>query len=84
MKIPIIILVQLNRDAENKVPTMATIRESGSIEQNCDNIVFLHNPNAQGNAVDVIDFIIEKQRQGATGNFKLKFDKRISLFKNMV
>ena len=84
LKIPIVILVQLNRDAENRVPTMATIRESGSIEQNCDNIVFLHNPNAQGNAVDTIDFIIEKQRQGATGSFKLKFDKRISLFKNMV
>ena len=44
-KIPIIILSQLNRNAEGNRPTMADLRESGAIEQDSDNIIFLHEPN---------------------------------------
>lgn len=84
LNIPIIVLVQLNRDAENKVPTMANIRESGSIEQNCDNILFLHNSSDEKKAVEVIDVILEKQRQGATGKIQLKFDKKYSRFANII
>ena len=82
LNIPVIVLVQLNRDAENKEPTMANIRESGTIEQNCDNIIFLHNPNAetQNQAVSDIEIILAKQRQGTTGKFEVTFDKRYSKF----
>lgn len=82
LHIPIVVLVQLNRDAENKVPTMANIRESGSIEQNCDNILFLHNSSDEKKTVEVIDVILEKQRQGTTGKIQLRFDKKYSKFKN--
>lgn len=44
-KIPIIILSQLNRNAEGNRPTMGDLRESGAIEQDSDNIIFLHEPN---------------------------------------
>lgn len=44
-KIPIVILSQLNRNAEGNRPTMADLRESGAIEQDSDNIIFLHEPN---------------------------------------
>ena len=44
-KIPIIILSQLNRNAEGNRPTMADLRESGAIEQDSDNVIFLHEPN---------------------------------------
>ena len=44
-KIPIIVLSQLNRNAEGNRPTMADLRESGAIEQDSDNIIFLHEPN---------------------------------------
>lgn len=83
LKIPVIILVQLNRDAENKVPTMANIRESGSIEQNCDNIIFLHNEDLDKQP-NIITVILEKQRQGTTGSLKLMFNKRHSRFVNIV
>lgn len=43
-KIPIIMLSQLNRKAEGNRPTLADLRESGAIEQDSDNIVFLHQP----------------------------------------
>lgn len=84
LHIPIVVLVQLNRDAENKIPTMANIRESGSIEQNCDNIMFLHNSSDEKKTVEEIDIILEKQRQGTTGKIKLKFDKKYSKFQNIV
>ena len=83
LKIPVVILVQLNRDAENKVPTMANIRESGSIEQNCDNIIFLHNEDLDKQQ-NIITVILEKQRQGTTGSLKLMFNKRYSRFVNIV
>lgn len=83
LHIPIIVLVQLNRDAENKIPTMANIRESGSIEQNCDNILFLHNSLDEKKTVEIIDIILEKQRQGTTGKIQLKFDKKYSRFINI-
>ena len=83
LKIPVVILVQLNRDAENKVPTMANIRESGSIEQNCDNIIFLHNEDLDKQP-NIITVILEKQRQGTTGSLNLMFNKRYSRFVNIV
>lgn len=46
-KIPIIILSQLNRNAEGNRPTMADLRESGAIEQDSDNIIFIHEPNVK-------------------------------------
>ncbi|MDU5081989.1 DnaB-like helicase C-terminal domain-containing protein [uncultured Tissierella sp.] len=46
-KIPIVILSQLNRNAEGNRPSMADLRESGAIEQDSDNIIFLHEPNGK-------------------------------------
>ena len=82
LHIPIIVLVQLNRDAENKVPSMANIRESGSIEQNCDNIIFLHKENDEKKLVENMKVILEKQRQGGTGVLELIFDKKYARFIN--
>lgn len=84
LNIPVIVLVQLNRDAENKTPTMSNIRESGSIEQNCDNIIFLHKEDNEKKLVEKIKIILEKQRQGSTGIVELKFDKKYSKFSNIV
>lgn len=43
-KIPIIMLSQLTRNAEGQRPKMSDLRESGSIEQDSDNILFIHGP----------------------------------------
>lgn len=83
LDIPVVILVQLNREAENKKPTMANIRESGSIEQNCDNVIFLYDENSdEKKTITDIKVILEKQRQGSTGFTKVRFNKKYSKFLN--
>ena len=83
--IPIIALSQLSRNVEtrtDKKPILSDLRESGSIEQDADLVLMLYqnepnSPNAlSDNLNKVIDLIIAKQRNGPTGNFQLRFDKK--------
>ena len=75
LEIPIIALCQLNRNASKNEPTLADIRESGSIEQDADNVIFLYQEDVEDNKV-TID--LQKQRAGNTGKLKLKFNKILS------
>ena len=81
LEIPIIALCQLNRNAAKAVPTMADIRESGSIEQDADNIIFLY---AQSEDSNIVNVDLQKQRAGNTGILKIKFNKGNSEFVNFV
>ena len=63
LEIPIIALCQLNRNASKNEPTLADIRESGAIEQDADNVIFLYKENPENNLV-TID--LQKQRSGNT------------------
>lgn len=83
--VPVIALAQLNRDAENnKRPTMRNLRESGSIEQDADNIIFLHVPDGTDEKASWFDIlmIVEKQRNGPTGDIYLVYEKKTFNFKN--
>lgn len=44
LKIPIVCLAQLNREAEKTKPTLANLRDTGAIEQDADIVIMLHNP----------------------------------------
>ena len=72
--IPIIILAQLNRNIEqrggNAIPQLSDLRESGSIEQDADIVMFIHDGSIH----------IAKQRQGATGVVPLHYDKTFTGF----
>lgn len=80
LEIPIIALCQLNRNASRNEPTLADIRESGSIEQDADNVIFLYQEDSQNNIVTVD---LQKQRAGNTGKTILKFNKINSEFVNI-
>lgn len=80
LNIPIIALCQLNRNASRNEPTLADIRESGAIEQDADNVIFLYKQDEDSNLV-TID--LQKQRAGNTGILKLKFNKYNSEFVNI-
>jgi replicative DNA helicase len=84
--IPVIVLSQLNRKAEEQnEPTLANLRESGSIEQDADNVVFLHVPKDTDETKDsfIIKVIIGKQRNGSTGYAKLLYERKTFRFFNM-
>ena len=82
--IPIIALSQLSRNVEtrnDKKPILSDLRESGSIEQDADLVLMLYQNSkfflntSISDTIKIIDLNIAKQRNGPTGNIKLKFDK---------
>lgn len=81
LDIPIIALCQLNRNASTGEPSLADLRESGSLEQDADNIWFLYQGNQQD--TNLITINVAKQRAGETGSVKVKFNKNTSQFINL-
>ena len=74
LNIPVIALSQLNRSVESRspqVPKLSDLRESGSIEQDADVVMFLYR-NDDNNLEDV-KLAIAKHRNGALGTIDLKF-----------
>ena len=77
-RIPIVLLSQLNRMVEhqdNRRPRFSDLRDSGSIEQDANVIVFLHRQNDDS---DTLEVIIAGNRGGGTGYFTCRFDKPAS------
>lgn len=81
INIPIIALCQLNRNANIGEPTLADLRESGSLEQDADNIIFIYKENEEDN---ITTLKLAKQRAGDIGKVKVKFNKQLSTFVNLV
>ncbi len=88
LKVPVIVLSQLNRDSEKekRQPKLSDLRESGSIEQDADVVLLLARPKDAGDefsvAADTADLIIAKQRAGAVGEVKLNFIREITRFED--
>ncbi|MDR2471463.1 MAG: replicative DNA helicase [Treponema sp.] len=85
LDIPVVALSQLRRDAEGKQPNLADIRESGSIEQDADLVIFLHRERESdakpGKETDgKTELIIAKQRNGPVGKIDITFLPRYTKF----
>ena len=86
LNIPIIALCQLNRESLKKTrPTNADLRESGSLEQDADNIIFIYADDEEmSHAVVKTELIISKQRNGPTGKVYVVFDRKTMTYRNIV
>lgn len=82
LHIPVIALSQLSRNVESRAdkhPILSDLRESGAIEQDADNVLFLHREREEGKE-QYADLDIAKQRGGQTGRIKLYWNGSITKF----
>lgn len=85
LEIPIIGLCQLNRNANRNEPTLADLRESGAIEQDADNVIFLYQEEGQEEEkAPIIIAKVAKQRAGDVGKVKLLLKKANSEFISLI
>jgi len=85
LNVPIIAVSQLSRAPEQRIsqiPRLSDLRESGSIEQDADVVLFIHRPKETGQIApsNQADIIIAKQRNGPLGVVTLYFDPETTSF----
>lgn len=85
LDVPVIALSQLSRAVEQRGgrPRLSDLRDSGSIEQDADVVMFIHREdkyNENSDRPNIADILIEKHRNGPTGRVELYFDDKKSSF----
>lgn len=90
LNIPVVALAQLNRDIESRgdesKPRLSDLKDSGSIEQDADLIIFIHKAKTSedyqehGDNTDLREIIIGKNRMGPTGSTNMVFIKNYTRF----
>lgn len=78
--VAVILLAQVNRSAQRIEPTMAELKESGSIEEDSDNVILLHRVQDSNDGNEEIKIKLAKQRDGETGEFEACFAKQRMTF----
>lgn len=90
LNVPIILLSQLSRAVEARKdhrPMLSDLRESGSIEQDADIVMFLYNPEKYNDVISkdepgVCELIVAKHRNGAIDTIKLRWIGQTTTFKD--
>ncbi len=77
LNVPVLAASQLSRAVEQRTdrkPQLADLRESGTIEQDADVVMFIYRPDIEGNPINIpTKLLIAKHRNGATGEIDLLF-----------
>jgi len=92
--VPVIALSQLNRQVENRAgrrPNLSDLRESGAIEADADVVMFVHRPERYkidsfedgSSTKGIAELIVEKNRNGSTGDLVMRFVDTLTLFEDM-
>jgi len=93
LNVPVIALSQLSREVEKRAgfkrPQLSDLRESGSIEQDADLVMFIYRPEYYGlqtfedestPSAGLADIMIQKNRHGATDNIRIRFQSQFTKF----
>ncbi len=89
LNVPVLALSQLSRAIEARpghVPKLSDLRESGSIEQDADLVLFIHREDRvreDSSRKNVADILIEKHRNGPIGRIELYFDEQRVTFRSI-
>lgn len=96
LNIPVLALSQLSRAVEQQtgpaIPKLAHLRESGSIEQDADVVMFIYRKTADrkyrredipDHEKNIAEIMVEKHRNGPVGSIKLFFDESRACFRNL-
>lgn len=90
LEIPVVALAQLSRNVtgrDDPRPVLSDLRESGSIEQDADLVMFLHRPDyykkPEEEPTNITELLIRKHRHGAIGVIELFFDGEKSRFMSL-
>ncbi len=89
LNVPVIALSQLSRNVENRnpqIPQLADLRESGSIEQDADVVMFIYREdyyNKDSDRVGIADILIKKHRNGPVGEVEMSFNAEQMLFRSV-
>lgn len=81
LDIAVVVLCQVNRAAEGKQPTLAELKDSGTIEENSDVVMFIHRERATGGELEIpTDISVVKNRDGKCGVAKMSFAPALTKF----
>lgn len=88
LDVPVLALSQLSREVEKRrgKPRLSDLRDSGSIEQDADVVMFIHRDDRMNETSDrpnIAEIMIEKHRNGPTGKIDLYFDEKKTTFLTM-
>jgi len=89
LNIPVLVISQLSRAVEMRspqIPRLADLRQSGTIEQDADVVLFIYREDRyrpETSRKDIADIIIAKHRNGPVGRVELYFDERRVTFRNL-
>jgi replicative DNA helicase len=88
LNVPVLAGAQLSRAVEqrqDKRPVLSDLRESGSLEQDSDIVMFIHRPDMyekEGSRTNIADIIVAKHRNGPTADIQLVFRGALTKFEN--
>jgi len=85
LAIPVLAVSQLNRDPErrqDKRPQLSDLRESGSLEQDADVVMFIHRDDSSPDSKGLAELIVAKHRNGPTDSLRLTFLPHLTQFRN--
>ena len=88
LDVPVLALSQLSRAVESRggKPRLSDLRDSGSIEQDADVLMFIHREDKgkdESEKTNIAEILIEKHRNGPTGKVDLYFDEKTTTFLNL-
>src|SRR3989344_1156046 len=88
LDVPVLALSQLSRAVEQRggKPLLSDLRDSGSIEQDADVVMFIHRDdktNKESERPNIAEIMIEKHRNGPVGKIELYFDEKRTTFQTL-